>query len=384
MRYVLPSEFAEAVNVSERTAQRAFESACKGATWKGHALPVVQLHGTRGGKGGTRYALVRNALPAALRSLFPADAGEPVTPQDETRYALATDRLRVIEPILPTPRRSASRAQAVAAAATRPHKIGDDVKPVAVNTLRDWLRDYKHAGFAGLMTRHRSDRGTARVQVTRRWDRDVGLAEDTREAVRKDLDAYAGGLVLNSDASGRRVIYLASKKLFQLSREAGSPLSDTCLARACVLNGKWVKRFDHLRPAYQINRDHKAWQDRQVSRIRRELTERPMQILMGDVHYVDLLAEDEGAPIRVRLIAWMDLSSHFIWTTPVFWPQGKGIRQEDAAQSLAQVVMHPFGGLPEAFYLDNGSEYAELGRAMDRLCELADQAGGFKVHRAKP
>ena len=100
-----------------------------------------------------------------------------------------------------------------------------------------------------------------------------------------------------------------------------------------------------------------------MPRIRRGLHPLPMGLLIGDVHYVDLLVEERAEPIRVRLIAWMDAASLFAWVTPVFLPKGKGIRQEDVAQSLAEVTLSPHGGIPQEYYLDNGSEYKALAGA---------------------
>ena len=68
--------------------------------------------------------------------------------------------------------------------------------------------------------------------------------------------------------------------------------------------------------------------------------------------------------------------------TPVFLSKGKGVRQEDVAESLAQVALCPHGGIPQEYYLDNGSEYSALADAMARLSVLADMQ--FSVTLAKP
>ena len=52
-----------------------------------------------------------------------------------------------------------------------------------------------------------------------------------------------------------------------------------------------------------------------------------------------------GEPVRVRRIAWMDASSRFVWVTPVFLSKGQGVRQENVAESLAQVIVCPPGGI---------------------------------------
>lgn len=77
-----------------------------------------------------------------------------------------------------------------------------------------------------------------------------------------------------------------------------------------------------------------------MSRIRRHLHEWPMGLLMDDVHYMDILAEERAEPVRVHLIAWMEMSSLFTWITPVFL--SKGIR-------------YALGRMPKArSYLENG------------------------------
>ncbi len=107
-----------------------------------------------------------------------------------------------------------------------------------------------------------------------------------------------------------------------------------------------------------------------------------MGLLIGDVHYMDILVDGNGETVRVRLIAWLDASSLFAWVTPVFLSKGKGVRQEDVAEALSQVAFCPHGGIPQEYYLDNGSEYSELAAAMARLANLAEMQFGVTV--AKP
>lgn len=78
----------------------------------------------------------------------------------------------------------------------------------------------------------------------------------------------------------------------------------------------------------------------------------------------------------------MDASSLFVWVTPVFLSKGQGVRQEDVASSLAQVALCPHGGIPQEYYLDNGSEYSQVASSMARLSMLAQMR--FNVTLAKP
>lgn len=130
------------------------------------------------------------------------------------------------------------------------------------------------------------------------------------------------------------------------------------------------------------DKDHKVWQDEAISRIRRKLHDTPMGLLIGDVHYVDMLVAEDQKRVRVRLIAWLDTSSLFTWVTPVFLSKSKGITQADVAEALSQVAFCPHGGIPLNYDLDNGSEYDALASAMVRLASLAEMQ--FGVTLAKP
>lgn len=112
------------------------------------------------------------------------------------------------------------------------------------------------------------------------------------------------------------------------------------------------------------------------------LADRPMSLLQGDVQYCDIAVEDQAEPIRLRLIAWLDMSSLFLWVTPVLLSKGQGIVQADVAESLAHVTMCDHGGIPKHFYLDNGGEYSALAAAMGRLSYLAQDQFGLTL--AKP
>lgn len=232
------------------------------------------------------------------------------------------------------------------------------------------------------MPSQRADRGQTRAIVTRVWDGSIDLPEDKKAWVADQLNRSARSMIANDGTSGQEVIRLCEKKLLLLSIDAGSQLSRTKLVALCGLNSKWVARFKEFGLVHMKAKDHKAWQDKAVPRIRRNLHPTPMGLLIGDVHYVDLLVESAKDPVRVRLIAWMDAASHFVWIAPVFLSKGKGIRQEDVAESLAQVALCPHGGIPMEYYLDNGGEYTALADAMARLSVLADMQ--FKVTLAKP
>lgn len=103
-----------------------------------------------------------------------------------------------------------------------------------------------------------------------------------------------------------------------------------------------------------------------------------MEVLMGDVHTVDLtisealsykfnklremtFASAMAGEVRIKawLIAWMDGSSGYMWATPVITGPGpgQGITQQDVALSLHEVLTCPWGGMPDEFMIDNGGEF---------------------------
>jgi len=229
----------------------------------------------------------------------------------------------------------------------------------------------------------RSDRGKRRFLITGKWEKGAGLSPETMEKIAARLARRARSMIANDCTSAREVIRLSEFELQRLTAEASSQVPLAQLPALCKLHKKWVAPFERFRLVHIHDKDHKRWQDKNVPRIRRDLHPSPMALLMGDVHYMDILFECENEPVRVRLIAWLDMSSLHAWVTPVFLSKGKGIRQEDVAQSLAQATMCPYGGIPDAYYLDNGSEYAELPRLTSRLGVLANRVGGFGVTLAK-
>jgi hypothetical protein len=385
------SEFAVAAGIPQRTARYALSNAAKGKPWRGHHLPVVELDGQQGGASGKVYGLVVDTAPEPIRAKLNAYLDRDETPVErvlkgsfrERQFEDQAVRYGIIEPILTIQARTKERAEAFRTVAGQLHIYRGVPTKLAEPTLREWVRNYETKGLKGLFYELRSDMGVRKMKVTRAWDEGIDLSDKAQSQVVERLELKARSWIANDGTSGREVIRLAQMELQSLSSEMGSKLASARLKRICKLNQKWVARFRNSRLIHTHDKDHKLWQDKAVPRIRRGLTARPMALLMGDVHYVDVLVAESEEPIRVRLIAWLDTASLFAWVTPVFLSKGRGIRQEDVATSLAQVTLCPHGGIPEAYYLDNGSEYAELDKVTARLGALADRVGDFAVHKAR-
>ena len=292
--------------------------------------------------------------------------------------------MRIIAPILATPKRTPERAEAFRSVAGQSHLIRGVPTQLAENTLRDWVRAREELGTTGLMPAKRADKGAARVLIGRQWDFGIDLPLDRRAAIVKRVVIEARSMVFNDGTSVREALRVAGDVLCRLSTEAGSRLPLPVLRGLCQLNTKWAARIDlrRYRLGYLARKDHKTYQDKAVGQVNLAPTDVPMSLLQGDVHYTDILVQEEAEPIRVRLVAWLDMSSLHLWVTPILLSKGQGIVQADIAESLSHVTMCDHGGIPEEFYLDNGSEYSALADAMRRLSWLAQDQFGLTL--AKP
>lgn len=406
MKLLSASEFTHATSVPERTVRRAYSNAAQGKLWRGEPLPVVPLEGQRGGAAGCAYALDLSQCSPAFLAKYPslrALRDEAVAPAPRVPVGVLEPwrvkeqhrRRDILRPAMGTAPKSRERGKVLRDIAA--------AHGVAFKTLQRWLLDYDDKGLAGLLPKPNGNPGKRRVLVTRAWDRGIDLDDDQKRDI-ADLIAKLGrSMASNDGTSDREIIRLCENVLRDECLARGSKLRPRDLASVCKLNAKWCAGIDtnQARLEYLRKNDHKAWQDKCVNRVRRALHHQPMGLLIGDVHYVDMLVTEAmhsgrfdlmcaGAAaksagretIRVRLIAWMDAASLFAWVTPVFLAKGQGITQADVAQSLAQVALCPHGGIPNEFYLDNGSEYSALPDSMTQLANLADMEFGMVL--AKP
>ncbi len=407
---MLSCDFATYVGIDVRSAQIAFKNAAQGKQWRGYHLPVVQVLGQRGGASGMVWGLAMDRASPKLKALLKVPDTLPLTPvegrfkgrPDDRHVTTAVDKQRIIAPIVAHPKGSHERADAFRVAAGLQHLVGSDWHRFNERTLRDWMQAAEKGGIAALMPAgYRSDKGKLRVLITRRWQDGCGLSEEVQERIAKQIDGIGRGLLLKR-RSGRDTRRLASTELQRLSVEAGVTLPKADLAALCKLTDAWVSRFGEMKAARDYISDHKQYSDNHEFRVHRELTRTPMEVLMGDVHRMDLsiadaiatldprlvmgakIAEAAGRKtIRVAIIAWMDGSSHYLWATPVILGPGQGITQQDVARSLYAVITCPWGGIPREILIDNGSEFSALPEAVARFCAMAEIAG-FGVVKCPP
>lgn len=401
MNALNPQQVAENIGVSERAVRKIFRNASEGKSWRGHHLPVVQVSGQRGGASGKSLVLLPELCSQELRELLGFSDRLPSTdyesgfkrPVEADHIAVAKDKQRIIAPALAKPAGSSERARVIAELAAQPaHLISGEWRPVAKRTLYDWIAAAE-TNEAKLLPNTRSDKGKRRVLITRAWDIGCGLLEDEMILIAVTLEKRARGYLLQGQSESA-VCRICSHDLRKLSAKAGVDLPKAELEKLCKINVKFVRRFREMKPAHAYHADHKAYADKHEFHVKRGLTERPMEVLMGDVHTVDLTISEalaskheryreiafkaalEGAvKVKAWLIAWMDGASGYIWATPVITGPGQGITQQDVALSLYDVLTCPFGGMPETFILDNGSEYEFLIEAVTRFAAMANMSG---------
>lgn len=387
--YLAPDKFSEAMGIGLRAAQAAFQKAATGQPWRGFELPVVAVPGNQGGAGGkvwvlaldrcpeplkTQLGIVEDGVQGRLNNNAPAD-----WQWDEQGF-----RARLIKPILATAKRSPERADAFRSVAAKTHQRRGKPVTLSQSTLRQWVNAAEAKGHMALMPGARADKGKQRVLVTRAWDDGIDLAFDARAKIANRVQMKARSRAFNDGTSNRSNLRLAQVDLGDMCLAAGSKLPRQDLATLCKLNVKWAERvgLDRYRLGYLRQKDHKHYQDHVVGRVKHSLTDMPMALVLGDVHYADILVSEKGETVRLRLIAWLDASSLYAWVTPVLLSKGQGIVQADVAEALAHLVMCDHGGIPEHLYLDNGGEYSALAGAMSRLAYLSDREFGLTL--AKP
>lgn len=341
MKLVTAEAFASYFAITGRAARLAFQSSAEGKTWRGHVLPVVQLLDQRGGAGGKVWGLNLDQCSPALREMLTPDGAPETLPStpvegrlkgraDDRHVAVARDKQRIIAPILKTKGGSAARAQAFREVAAQPaHEIGGKQRPLAERTLRDWVTAAE-TNVAELLPLARKDRGQRRVRITRRWQNECGLPDDVQAKIAERLEKVARGLLLKG-RSDRSAGKLCSGELQKLTAEAGIRLPRAQIVELCAVPPTWVARFREMKAVHQYRQNHKLYSDKHEYHVKLGLTERPMEVLMGDVHHVDLtvaqaLASDNAAlrnaafsaalagerKMKAFLIAWMDGSSGYL------------------------------------------------------------------------
>lgn len=395
MSFLGPSAFSTLLGVSERHARRILAGAVAGKAWQGHHLLVV-AQPSENAASGPKYAVAASSLPVELQErarLLDLPLREPVARLSHGEIAdwqreEANFRLHVLAPVLSTQAGTAERAEAIRLIGTRTYRDrkGKE-KRVSCRIARMWLNDYEAGGLSGLAPKPSPVKGTRRALISRAWDADIDLDDAARAEVEAELAQY-GRNCAAAGLSTRKVAELCGAKLAELSQHHGSGLSRQKLKVICALTKKWAMRFDEFRRVDRFQHDNKAWDDRDKPRIARRLSDLPMDVVFGDVHPIDIymqLPDNPKRQIRLRLIAWLDDATRYLWATLAAFGPGTGVRKTDVADSLFNLVVgDEGGGLPVNFYFDNGGEYNAVAEAVMEFPEVSGLISGRGRIRAKP
>ena len=389
--WLAAAEFAEAVGISLRAAQLALRAAASvGKTWHGHHLDVRELLDDRGN------VMVRQVNASILGAITPAEPGAPSIETDASLLSPAArelaQRMKIIDPALRQLPRSRARAAAV----------NEAVRASGHNraTLYRWIRACETGGREAVLPvrRFRADKRRRKCHVTRLWDTAVPFDDETKARIADALERHIRGLWAASPDYGRRfVAWLASHRLAELTVEAGFDPGTAELKRICRVPQNYVRRdWRRYRSIAIYDHDQKRWQDENRPRIQRTREGlRPMQVVSGDVHPIDiLLPRDDGSTFTAKLIAFLDEATGRLFGYPVFLAKGEGVRQEHIAVAFIAMTQDPAWGLPETLYIDNGGEYGCADMITDAIAlarrmrlmdgENAELPGNREVVRALP
>lgn len=368
--------FAALAGIHPSNAREACNRCHDGGTWRGYPFKVRK-------QAGKSWQVYAPSLPPDLFAAWQATQPKPPAPLPESPPVPATlaatpanlgklpdprhiERAKWIEklilPALEYPPRSAARGGIINDTARREH-IGPDGKPcqVAPETLRLWVRRYEQGGLAALVRKPRIEKKAGRVFINRKWDAACPLVDAHKTAIATAIKTYIKSLWGAVNPGWKKVENLASSKLMNLCQEYGW---QAATYDACRMGRHAVENFREFGVIHTKEKDAKRFSDLYKPRIIRGGNYRPMEIIVGDVHPVDILVtRQDGSIATPRLIAWYDFATHRIFATLVLLEKGQGITQADVWASFAAMV--EAWGLPERLYLDNGAEYHGRKRGFD-------------------
>ncbi len=361
--WIPTSTLASLAGIEDRAARKAVRLALNGKPWRGVSMEA-QI------KGG-RLEVYAPSLPADLRDIWheryktsqPAAVPEnltlPSTDQYSAKiandYALMRWRMALIAPALQFPKFSKERGAAVRetakAAVTKPN--GKAWKPT-VSTIETWIALFENGGEQALRPKSRNET-TPRVQISRAWDSACPLDAEQKTAIAESLATRVKSLWVEGAPGWKRVNQLASVELLAQCRAAGwqgATLKD------CQPGRPFVEKFRKFSLVAIKNKNAKVFFDKYTPRIQRKRDGiRPGDIIVGDVHPMDVVRKIDNRMVHARLISWLDVATYDIFVTAVVLPPNGGIRREDVARSFVDMVQA--WGLPRQLRLDRGQEFKD-------------------------
>ncbi len=285
-------------------------------------------------------------------------------------------KLDLLAPAFGLPKRSKARGEILRSLADQTHRdINGQPVQLSERTLRRWLDDVDSDDLSALARKPRNDRKKRRCLISRAWDACCPLSDTVKAQLAGELDTYVRSLWASGAPGASQIEAFASSKLAELCRAAGW---HEAAMQNCRTGRTFIERHREVEIVAIKERDAKRFFDHYTPRIKRNRNEiKPMDVVIGDVHPLDVIKDHNGREVHARLIAWLDLATYDIHITPVILDKGRGIRQEDIARSFVAMVKD--WGLPRSLYLDNGSEYKweEMMDGFRALTGLVDSFEAF-------
>lgn len=294
----------------------------------------------------------------------------------EEKGRVAYQRWEALQPLLMLPQQSHGRkalAQGIA------QRLGMSV--AQVYRLESKARD---GGLQGLMQEMRRDKGTARVCISGEFERllhSFGRADEIA-ALADDMaqlckNAWAAGAPSSRQCWLQVVAQTAAQCIgrgWSQSQARALTLLDPENAR------RWVNSYKEFRLLAIVKRDAKrAYADYHPAVQRTWDHLKPGELVFGDVSPIDIpVKRADGSTAYMRMIAWLDAATAWMFVTMHLCDKGKGVRREHVAASFASMCDAAPFGMPVKLYLDNGSEYKwnDMIGAWQQLARLT----GNRIH----
>lgn len=298
--------------------------------------------------------LTHTEKPAETPRSIVLDAPEKYNPCIVQAVTEQRWKLSILGPALIHPKNSKARGLALEAIAQAEHAtIRGNPKRFSIRTLRAWIAEIDAGNIKGLSRNAREDKGKHRQFISRQWDQTCPLPDVKKAEIAAALEQYVCSLWAGGAPSAKRIEQLSTSKLLELCQAAGWKKADM---RDCAIGRHFIERYRDYSLVAIKERNAKLFMDEYTPRIQRNREGlKPGDVVIGDVHPLDVIKAHDGREVHARLIAWLDLATYDIFVTPVLLDKGRGIRQEDIARSFVDMV--DAWGLPSCLYLDNGSEY---------------------------
>lgn len=368
-------DFGELAGISRQKAHMALARAVKSLPWRGARLTVRMIHG-RGGRSGLQYEVRLDSLPLDLQQrskVLQTPIQRPLRPDDKAAAERAW-RANLIGPLARLPKGTPEYRQAKRELLAKPVCHPDGTwKPVSEPTLRRWLKDYAAGGLAGITRGVRKDAGSKRTDVTRSYDEATPFNRETRRAIGAQLRNFIKGLRAEAVPVSQIALH-ARISLMEWTREAGFDPGAEQLERICHVPYNLIWAEKDFRKVARFRKDAKAYHDARPRILRGRAGYRPMDVVIGDVHPVDIYyRRRDGSVATAKAIAWLDLATNRIWIDLVFLEKGKGIRAAHIAASFVRMACE--WGMPRALYVDNGSEYKAVTEFLADALKLIDDQG---------